>query len=341
MKYIKPIWDIHVDRLSERALLILDELASTNDRTVGSWAMQKDGNAGMKELHNIVMTLEKPENCIGSHFNASHVGIITEFFDIVLGLNPGFIHKEWKFYDQWRTKPNGEYPYTYGQILHHMNHPTARYDFSQWDHTISKLKTNPNTRHAGMFCWDVECHERDFVPCTYNFHFQFIEGKLCLTTMMRSQDALKGWYLDCFLYSHLLMMMGAELDCKIGTYSVFQNNFHVYPTDFKQLDERIQYYIERGALTPVSDTSSKLCGKLTSKDKLAIYAALDYLYTTIEEGKGIYKLDLLDTIDNNHFKSLVALVYAKYEDKNSNETLKYINDNKALQNWYRNIKGDE
>ena len=337
MKYIKPIWDLHVDRLSARALLILDELGTSNNRTVGNWAMQKEGEAGMKELHNIVMTLEKPENCIGSHFGSTHVGIITEFFDIALGLNPGNIHKEWKFYNQWRTEPDGRYPYTYGAILHNMMHPTARYGFSQWDHTISKLKRTPNTRHAGMFCWDIPCHERDFVPCTYGFHFQYIEDKLCLTTMMRSQDALKGWYLDCFLYSHLLMMMSAELETEIGTYSVFQNNFHVYPTDFDDLDTRINYYMEKAELDPIALNGSQ-CGVLTTKDKEAITVALDYLYTSIDEGKGIYKVHPLNDIRSTYFRALVALIYAKYTDIDLSF---YVNENDLIRNWYNNIRSEK
>ena len=65
---IHPIWDNNVDRLSERALLVLRMHGSEQDRTVGGWAMQKDGTAGMKELHNITMVLTDPRNSIGSHF---------------------------------------------------------------------------------------------------------------------------------------------------------------------------------------------------------------------------------------------------------------------------------
>ncbi len=331
---INPIYDIDVDRLSERALLCLRLHGTKNDRDVGNWAMQKKHDADMLELHNITMILEDPRNCIGSHFGLKHIGILTEFFDIILGLNPGFIHREWKFYDQWRTAPDGKYPYTYGQILHHMEHPTARYDFSQWGHTVSKLKRNLNTRHAGMFCWDVPCHERDFVPCTYGFHFQLIDGKLCMTTMMRSQDALKGWFLDCFLYSNLLMMMADELDLEVGHYTVFQNNFHVYPSDLTQLEKQLDYYSEYDARRP----KGSLCPKLTEKDNVAIYRALDNIYTSVEEGEPIYNRHYLEDIGNEYLRALVALIYTKYiTDVNLREFL--VNEQQRM--WYERIRREQ
>ena len=334
MNYINPIIDTNVDKLSERALLVLALHGSENERAVGSWAMQKDGNVGMKELHNITMILEDPRNSIASHFGMKHIGIITEFFDIILGLNPGFIHREWKFYDQWRTSPDGKYPYTYGQVLHKMMHPVARYEFSQWGHTVSKLQQNPDTRHAGMFCWDVPCHERDFVPCTYGFHFQFIDGKLCMTTMMRSQDALKGWYLDCFLYSHLLMMMADEIGAEVGHYTVFQNNFHVYPSDFNDLDNRIDYYAEKEGRTP----KGGLCPKLDFTDKKKIIDILEQLYTSIEKGKPIYNETLLDSIDNTYLRGLVALIHSKYiEDVQFH---KYL-ETEQMRMWYEKIRREQ
>ena len=338
---IHPIWDNNVDRLSERALLVLRMHGSEQDRTVGGWAMQKDGTAGMKELHNITMVLTDPRNSIGSHFGLQHVGILTEFFDIILGLNPGFIHQEWKFYDKWRTNTDSDgertYPYTYGQVLHNMEHPVARYPFSQWDHTVSKLRRDMNTRHAGMFCWDIPCHERDFVPCTYVFHFQQIDGRLCLTTMMRSQDALKGWYLDCFLYSHLLMMMASEVGAKVGHYSVFQNNFHVYPSDFELLEERMEYY--ENLSTPHQTTNGTMwCPALKTQDKHQIWVLLNDLYTSNEEGKAIYTLPYLDCIENSYLKGLVALICSKYyEDE---DFTKYLINHK-MKIWYENIRREQ
>jgi len=331
---IHPIWDSDVDKLSERALLCLTLHGSKQNRTVGQWAMQNEGISEMKELHNITMVLSDPRNCIGSHFGLSHIGIITEFFDIILGLNPGFIHREWKFYDKWRTEPHGKYPYTYGQVLHAMNHPSARYDFSQWDHTVSKLIQNPNTRHGGMFCWDVTCHERDFVPCTYGFHFQFIDKKLCLTTMMRSQDAMKGWYLDCFLYSHLLMMMASEIDAEVGEYTVFQNNFHVYPSDYDAVHERIKYYADSRR----RHTTGSLCPAMKLQDNHQIMAALTDLYTSIEEGKAIYTPAYLDCIENTYLRGLVALICSKYYE-NEDFTRYLVNDKMKV--WYENIRSEQ
>lgn len=316
--------DTNVDGLTERAYLELKDSGTKHARLVGNWAMQPDGEQNMLELYNYTMTLRNPWNCVGRHFGSKHVGIIVEFFDVILGNNPGFIHKEWKFYEQWMTLESDEfkgmfhYPYTYGIVVNGRS--------KQWKECVRKLKENHNTRHAGIVCWNVDgwcpdsgpIHEDDFVPCTYQFHFQVIDEKLCMTTMMRSQDALKGWWLDCFLYSNLAMMMASELDLPVGPYTVFQNNFHVYPSDMKEFDNLLREFRlypgpEEGVMAP----------RLSTEDWMILQDALRYLYTTVEDGKDLYSKHFFDRLSEDYWKSLLAIVYTKYEPENE-ELGKYM-----------------
>ena len=258
----------------------------TNDRLVGSWAMQKDGEQKMLELHNYTMRVKNPNECI-LPYSRGHVGIITEFFDIALGLNPGFVHKQWPFYADWLE--GDKYPYSYGDIIK-----------SQWDKVKEKLRKNPNTRHASIFCWDMACHDRDFVPCTHMFHFQMIDGKLCLTVTMRSQDAIKGWYLDSFLYCHLLCIMAGQLGLEVGHYTVFQHNIHVYPGDIDLFAKRL---IE---LEECSGYNHCKIPPLTNDDYPALLEALNYVYSE----ESLYSVDPLHRIESDYYKSLMALIYA-------------------------------
>ena len=285
-----------------------------NDRTVGSWAMQEDGEQSMLELHNHTMYVPSPDDAILPNYGKGHIGIITEFFDIVLGLNPGFVHHEWPFYADW-IEENGKYPYTYGELIK-----------QQWDITRLKLtETDGNTRHASMFCWDLSCHYRDFVPCTHMFHFQKIDGRLCLTVTMRSQDAVKGWYLDSFLYTHLLCVMAKQIDMPVGMYTIFQHNVHVYPDDINTMNKRL------GSLREAQYYSNGEIPGLTNDDYGPLYDALKYVY----EEKGIYTSAPLDRIDSDYYRSLMALIYAKnYPDEDLSE---YMHTPAHL-NWYNTLR---
>ena len=265
--------------------------ATPNPREVGQWAMQKDGTQVMLEFHNVTMQI-KDVDMHGMPYGAHHVGIITELFDILLGLNPGFIHKEWEFYDNWRTE-DGKYPYTYGDTIG-----------KQWNVVKDKLiNSNSETRHAGIFCWDDSCHDRDFVPCTYNFHFQKIDKKLCLTVTMRSQDAIKGWWLDSFLYCHIAKLMALEVGLECGPYTVFQHNIHVYPKDTdlfalraKQLEDHQSSYVYGAQID-----------RLTEEDKVKCLVALEYVYSE----QSLYSSEYLDNIGSDYWRSLMGLIYAK------------------------------
>ena len=291
----------------------------SNKREVGKWAMQEAGTQNMLEFHNTTMQIADVD-MHGMPYGKGHVGIITELFDILLGLNPGYIHKEWVFYDAWRTNSDGTYPYTYGDTLQ-----------KQWNLVRDKLlQSNGETRHAGMFCWDDSCHNRDFVPCTYNFHFQKIEGELCLTVTMRSQDAIKGWWLDSFLYCHIAKLMAFDTGMKCGPYTVFQHNIHVYPDDIElanvrhnELLNHKSSYVYGAEIEPFS-----------ADDHTACSAALDHIYSE----QSLYSSEYLDNISSKYWRALMALIYAK---RTQDPTYKKHMHNEFHKQWMTKILGEK
>jgi hypothetical protein len=130
------------------------------------------------------------------------------------------------------------------------------------------------------------------------------------------------------------MMMASEIGAKVGTYSVFQNNFHVYPSDFELLDDRLNYYMNKTG----RHKNGSLCPAMKLQDKHQILAALTDLYTSVEEGKAIYTLPYLDCIENTYLRGLVALICSKYYE-NEDFTRYLVNDKMRV--WYENIRSEQ
>ena len=58
-------------------------------RHVGEWCLQPEGILGMKELHNVLIKVEDPTQMWHNKVNS---GLLVDTLDILLGLNPGYVH---------------------------------------------------------------------------------------------------------------------------------------------------------------------------------------------------------------------------------------------------------
>jgi hypothetical protein len=96
---------------------------------------------------------------------------------------------------------------------------------------IERLREDPDTRQAVITLWDPEfdAHggKKDH-PCTSLFNFRIRDGKLNMSTFMRSNDAIHGWTFDLIQFSMLMQSMAVELDVEVGTYSHHVGSFHIY-----------------------------------------------------------------------------------------------------------------
>lgn len=96
---------------------------------------------------------------------------------------------------------------------------------------IERLREDPDTRQAVITLWDPEfdAHggKKDH-PCTSLFNFRIRDGKLNMSTFMRSNDAIHGWPFDLIQFSMLLQSMAFELEVEVGTYSHHVGSFHIY-----------------------------------------------------------------------------------------------------------------
>jgi len=149
-------------------------------RSVGKWCLKPNEKMDMYELQNVTLALD-PRYAVPGHLMGMNLGTLVETEDYLLGLNPGYTHYAWPFYEQWLD--GGKYPYTYGHRIH--AYPSGC-GVSQYNVIVKKLKKDPLTRHAVVPMWNPqEDHFNDFVPCTLLWYFQVNHGQLDMYTVMR------------------------------------------------------------------------------------------------------------------------------------------------------------
>lgn len=105
---------------------------------------------------------------------------------------------------------------------------------------IAELKRSPTTRRATMMILnenDVQLLDKGETlefPCTIAFNFTRRDGKLILSTLMRSQNLAVVLQLDIYLQMKLLHMVAAELGYDVADtrYHLHMVNAHLFERDF-------------------------------------------------------------------------------------------------------------
>jgi len=197
-------------------------------RASGSWCMTDKPETKMIEVQNVTIVLRNPLfrwNTLLSR------GTLIETADFLLGLNPGFIPSVWDYYAK-KVALRGKLPYTYGERI-------FGGEIDQWKHAVKLLRENPTTRHATILMHRVIDRTRNYVPCTFLWHFQVDKDKrLNMTTVMRSQDVFKGLPGDLFAFTIFHEQMALETELELGYYTHFCCNLHLYePGHEKALDK--------------------------------------------------------------------------------------------------------
>lgn len=122
----------------------------------------------------------------------------------------------------------------------------------QFDKIVKELKEYPDSRRAVMTILEKEDHEindhlpkEDGVivefPCTIAYSFHIENGKLCSSTVMRSNNIVSVIGLDVFLATSLQRLMARALDIPCGEYHHFIMNAHIIPSEL----ERAEAYVSQ------------------------------------------------------------------------------------------------
>jgi thymidylate synthase len=106
-----------------------------------------------------------------------------------------------------------------------------QFGFDQWEHAKSLLALDNNSRQAVIHIKTPDNEPSKDVPCTVALQFQIREGKLFLTTYMRSNDIWLGFPYDVFAFTCFQVKMAMELGVDVGEYTHIAGSLHLYERD--------------------------------------------------------------------------------------------------------------
>ena len=115
----------------------------------------------------------------------------------------------------------------YGYCIMH------KYGFNQLQYVYDMLRENPNSRQAVIHIKTADDKSSKDVNCTVCLQFFIREGKLYLTTYMRSNDLWMGFPYDVFQFTNLQIMLAMSLNLEVGTYTHIAGSLHLYERNVK------------------------------------------------------------------------------------------------------------
>lgn len=137
----------------------------------------------------------------------------------------------------------------------------AFFGYDQLAEIIEELKENPDSRRCVLAMWNASAHHIEIgltaltwedkqgeafyddlavatnggsaVPCNTHAYFAIRDGRLNMTVMNRSNDAIWGCFgANVVHFSFLLEYMAVHIGVPMGSYFQFTNNLHVYTDKF-------------------------------------------------------------------------------------------------------------
>ena len=101
---------------------------------------------------------------------------------------------------------------------------------NQLSKVINILRDEKDTRQAAISIYDgKEMHMYEYdTPCTYAIQFTIIDGLLCMSVYMRSNDLWYGFCNDQYQFSQLQELVASMLGIEMGWYYHHAHNMHLY-----------------------------------------------------------------------------------------------------------------
>ena len=113
-----------------------------------------------------------------------------------------------------------------------------KFGFDQWEYVKSLLRKDFETRRAVIHIKEPSNKESKDVNCTVCLQFFIREGKLHLTSYMRSNDMWIGFPFDVFQFTCMQVLMSMELGVELGEYTHISASLHLYKRDYEKLTEK-------------------------------------------------------------------------------------------------------
>ena len=201
----------------------------TDQANGGKCETSRAGNI-VGEVINAITIIEDPRKCaiVSEIRNMPMNYAVGEFLWYLSGSKKlsdiGRYSKAWDNLSDDGETVNSAYGY---RIQH-------AFGFNQWDFVKEKLSSDPNSRQAVIHIKDADDRPTKDTPCTVCLQFSIREGKLHMTTYMRSNDIWLGMPYDFFAFMSFQNLLAMELGVELGTYTHVAGSLHLYEKNYKK-----------------------------------------------------------------------------------------------------------
>ena len=161
--------------------------------------------------------------------------------------NPGEQYKNWPFYhhgkDDARFRAEGKFSHTYQERFWPPVKEGIRYSMGNLNDVIERLKQDPKTRQAFFAIWHPEdqSNHGNRLPCTIGYHFLIRNGKLNITYLIRSCDAIRHFRNDIYMTQRLAMHVAENAgDYELGEMSMWIGSFHCFESDVYTIKKQLK-----------------------------------------------------------------------------------------------------
>lgn len=124
----------------------------------------------------------------------------------------------------------------YGDRIQNIKDEVDGLKFNQLDMCEELLRRDPNSRQAVIHikqARDILTHPTKDLNCTVCLQFFIREGKLYMTTYMRSNDLWMGFPNDVFQFTCMQIYLAMKLGIGLGTYTHIAGSLHLYERDYE------------------------------------------------------------------------------------------------------------
>lgn len=131
----------------------------------------------------------------------------------------------------------------YGDRIQHAICEFSGETFNQLQMVEKMLLEHPESRQAVIHIKQARNlveHPTKDVNCTVCLQFFIREGKLYMTTYMRSNDLWMGYPNDVFQFTAIQIYLAMRLGVKLGTYTHIAGSLHLYERDYQAALKNIE-----------------------------------------------------------------------------------------------------
>lgn len=287
---------------------VLMELYSSLEK-FGSY--NKGSRGSTVELLGLAIRISKPRTRLSrSEDRGKPFSALGELLWYIMGSDKLDFIKEYVPHYTQEAEENGTIYGAYGPRLLAM-----RGKVDQLQNLLRLLKEKPSSRRAVIQLFNAEDIADNYkeIPCTTTFQFHVREGRLHMSTTMRSNDAYKGLPHDVFCFTMLQEMVATHLNLGLGEYYHYAGSMHMYEADF----ENATAFREEGYQKPV---------EMPEMPVGAPFAALKILIDAEHNLRRGYKVDISALELNSYWADLLRLLQAYWASGNELEVLKIADD---------------